>query len=538
MRIALAQINPTLGDFKSNAEKIIQFAKRASEKRADLVVFSELTLCGYPPNDALERPEFVQEADLYLKKVIKATPKNLSMIFGTAIVNPKSKKTGGKLYQNVAVVSRPNKKPIFVAKQLLPSYDVFDDTRFFEPGTETGIVTIPRVGKVAISVCEDMWAGLADNGAKIYSHDPLRAVKKVELEVNISASPFSKNKMNARFDQARRLITQHHAPFVYVNQVGGQDELIFDGRSFILDRTGKIVVQAAPCDEDLLISDLATKRSEHRPQDEDEYETLRKVLVLGLRDFVRKTNQNSVHLGLSGGIDSALVAALSVDAFGPGRVTGVLLPGPYSSEGSVADSLKLAKNLGIKTFKVDINSIYSEFVKVAEDFPKISEFDSTEQNLQARIRGMILMAFSNRSSSMLLSTANKCELATGYSTLYGDTCGGLMPIGDLLKGEIYSLAKLYNHGQELIPKEIIEKAPSAELAPDQKDSDILPPYDVLDKAVKFIVEEKGAAKTKIQKWLLKSLQKSEFKRWQAPPILRVSEHGFGRGRRMPVAGLR
>jgi NAD+ synthase (glutamine-hydrolysing) len=380
-----------------------------------------------------------------------------------------------------------------------------------------------------------MWGNSRDRGVKIYSHDPLSQIKKVALCVNISSSPFSIDKMKHRLEQAKPHVKKMKAPFVYVNQVGGQDELIFDGRSFILDKVARVVVQAADCEEDLLISDLGTRRTEHRPQNGNKAEILRRALVLGLRDFLRKTNQRRVHLGLSGGIDSALVAALAVDALGPGQVTGILLPGPYSSPGSISDSLELAKNLGIKTHQVDITGLVRDSMLATSGFKSTVEVDLTEENIQARIRGLILMAYSNRTASMLLSTSNKCELAVGYSTLYGDLCGGLLPIGDLLKGEVYELAKLYNESGELIPQVIIDKEPSAELAPGQKDSDALPPYDVLDQAVRRIVENKERATTEIQKWLVQALQKSEFKRWQAPPILRVSEHGFGRGRRMPIS---
>lgn len=534
MRIALAQINPTLGDFKSNADKIIEFSKRAASKRADLVVFSELSLFGYAPTDSLERPELVLQQMAYIKKIAAAIPEGITVIYGAILPHPKPKK-GGKPYQNMAVVSRSKTICQFFAKQLLPSYDVFDETRFFEPGTKTGIIKIPKVGRVAVTICEDMWANIIENQQKVYNHDPFSKLKGVDLVVNISASPFSKNKMKARLKEAHGHAKKVKAPFAYVNQVGAQDELIFDGRSFILDKTGKMIVQAAPCDEDLVIIDLGKKLSEYRPQDEDPTETLRKTLVLGLRDFVRKTNQKTVHLGLSGGIDSAVVAALAVDAFGPGQVTGFLLPGPYSSQGSVDDSLELAKNLGIKTFKVDINSLFEEVVSAISDFPKTDSTDLAEQNIQARLRGLTMMAYSNRAKSMLLCTSNKSELAAGYATLYGDLTGGLAPIGDLTKGEVYALAKLYNQGREVIPKKIIVKAPSAELAPNQKDQDTLPPYDELDRAVVNIVEEERSAKNETEKWLIRALHSSEFKRWQAPPILRVSNHGFGRGRRLPIA---
>ncbi len=527
MRIALAQINPTLGDFENNSDKIAAFTKRALEKRADLVVFSELALSGYPPNDILERPEFFNGQEKVLKSLIKKLPKNITVIFGAIIPTP-NRKNGQRLYQNAAVVVLPNKTVRFVAKQLLPTYDIFDESRFFERGTKTETVIIPKIGKTVITVCEDMWESL-------YPCNVMAGVKGVKLAVNISASPFSKNKMERRFNEVRFHIKNLKVPFVYVNQIAGQDEIIFDGRSFILDSKGKVVALAAAFEEDLMMADLATKRSEHRPPHEEPIEILRQALVLGMRDFARKTGHTKIHLGISGGIDSAVVASLAVDALGPGQVTGLLLPGPFSSQGSIDDSLELAKNLGIKTHTVSITEMYEQGLKSLSEFSSLVEPDFTGQNLQARLRGMILMGFANRTGSLLVSTSNKSELASGYSTLYGDVCGGLMPVGDLLKKEIYALAEHYNKSRELIPQAIINKAPSAELAPNQKDQDSLPAYDVLDGAVQKLVEEKKEAKTATEKWLARALMKSEFKRWQAPPILRVSNHAFGRGRRMPIA---
>jgi NAD+ synthase (glutamine-hydrolysing) len=533
MRIALAQINPTLGDFALNAAKIIEFTLRAASKRADVVVFPELSLFGYPPNDCLESYDNFQKQEAFISKILSKIPKGITCIFGAVV--PNSKKTG-KPFQNSAVVAQKGKKPQIFAKQLLPTYDIFDEGRFFEPGDSTGVLKIKNVGNVALTICEDLWCGIEENGKKIYSKNILNQ-SNIDLIVNISASPFSKNQESLRLQNARFHVARVKAPLVYVNQVGGQDELIFDGRSFVLNKKGQVIVQAATCEEDLVIIDLGNNLTEYRPSDEDKNEILRKSLVLGLRDFMKKTGQKKIHLGLSGGIDSAVCAALAVDAIGPGNVTGLLLPGPYSSGGSVTDSEKLAQNLGIKTIKIDINELYGKGLKAIAEFGiEKTNSDLTEQNIQARFRGLVLMAYSNRSQSMLISTSNKSELAAGYATLYGDMCGGLMPIGDLLKFEVYGLAKVYNQNRELIPKAIIKKAPSAELAPDQRDDDTLPPYEELDKAVVRIVEQKKIPKTQTEKWLYQAIRKSEFKRWQAPPILRVSEHSFGRGRRMPIAG--
>ncbi|MDZ4676457.1 MAG: NAD+ synthase [Oligoflexia bacterium] len=533
MRIALAQINPTLGDFKSNADKIIEFIKRAHEKRAHVVVFSEMVLFGYPATDCIENADVVAKQEVQLQRIIKNIPLKITAVFGAVI---KNKSKMGKPFSNVAVIARKGKKLKFFAKQLLPTYDVFDETRFFEPGDDTGIIKIEGIGKLAISVCEDMWTDFPGGPVSYYKNDPMKKIKDVDLIINISASPFSKNKMQKRLETARKHVRKIKAPFVYVNQVGGQDELIFDGRSFILDEKGKEIVRAASCEEDLVMVDLASKRFEHRPQDESPIEIMRKALVLGIRDFINKTGQKKIHLGLSGGIDSALAAALAIDAVGPGNVTGILLPGPYSSKGSIDDSLTLAKNLKIKTETISIVSMYETSKQTMKYFSGDQAARTAfDQNLQARLRCVVLMAYSNVQSSMLLGTSNKSEIASGYSTLYGDLIGGLNPLGDLLKAEVYALAKHYNLGREIIPKEILDKAPSAELAPDQHDQESLPPYDELDKAVVKLVELKKSPSNKTENWLADKLISNEFKRWQSPPILRVSEHAFGRGRRKPIA---
>lgn len=540
MRIALAQIDPTLGDFTENGKKIVSFTRRALEKRADVVVFSEMALFGYPANDVLEYADVVDRQIKELSKVLKQIPKGITAVFGAVVKNPAKK---GKPYFNAAVVARKGMKPRFIAKQLLPSYDVFDESRFFESGAEPGLVKLPGLGLVGISVCEDMWAQSMDGGKTIYANDPVTKLKGARLLINISSSPFSHTHLDARLKMARRHVSRMKVPFVYVNQVGGQDELIFEGQSFILDAKGRLVVRAAACEEDLVIADLASQRSEHRPSEENGMELLRKALVLGIRDFVKKTGQKAVHLGLSGGIDSALLAALSVDALGPGNVTGFLLPGPYSSEGSITDAKELAGNLGIKTHTVEIKKPYEACLESFQGFLKGSDLNSgahngvslMEQNLQARLRGLVMMGFSNATGSMLLTTVNKSELASGYGTLYGDLCGGLAPLADLKKEEVYALARHYNSSRNIIPEASLNKAPSAELAPDQKDQDNLPPYEALDEAVYKIVEMRKKPSSKTDKWLRKKLSISEFKRWQTPPILRISDHAFGRGRRMPIA---
>lgn len=523
MKIALAQINPVVGDFAFNASQIISAMQEAQKKSAGLVVFPEMCLFGYPAYDLLERSQLIDAQLQELKNVLKAVPKGVTAIFGAVI---KNRGKMGKPYQNVAVVAQKSKKPLFAAKQLLPSYDIFDDTRFFEPGTKTLVFSLPGVGKTAVTVCEDMWAQ-----SQNYKNDPLKGLKGIKLVVNISASPFDIGKIKRRETAAKDHAKKLKAPFVYVNQVGGQDELIFDGQSFILDKHGKEVDRLPAFENMVGTFDLSNKSSLAPTLNSDM--TLRKALVLGIKDFVKKTGQSKVHLGLSGGIDSALVACLAAEALGPENVVGLMLPGPYSSEGSVSDSEKLASALGIKTEKISIQDLFKAGLASLEalGLGSADQKEIAQQNLQARARGLILMLYSNLTGSMLLATSNKSELAAGYSTLYGDTCGGLMPIGDLVKGQVYSVAKLYS----AIPQEIFDKAPSAELAPNQKDQDSLPPYDQLDKAVENLVTLEKRPSGQTEEWLEKKLKNSEFKRWQSPPILRVSRHAFGRGRRIPVA---
>lgn len=523
MRVAIAQINPHMGAFEYNSKLIVEYSRRAEQKRADLVVFGELALFGYSPYDLLERPEVTASQMKWLKKTVQALPKNLVVIFG-AIVPSKNPET--KPFYNAAIVVKNRKIIRVVSKHLLPSYDIFDDTRFFEPSDVDPVIKIPGIGTLGVSICEDMWT--LPRSAK----SPLRKVKKVDLLVNLSASPFSLGHNERRIQFAKGHAKTHKTHFLYSNIVGGQDESVFDGRSFLMDSKGKIIVQASMGSEDLVLVDLETKRSEHRPQPENKMELLRNVLVLGLRDFVRKTGQKRVHLGLSGGIDSSLVACLAVDALGPGQVSGLLLPGPFSSDHSLEDAKLLAGSLGIEHHVVSINEAYN---LISNSFPFPENSDIVSQNFQARLRGLLLMGFSNARQSLLLNTSNKSELAAGYSTLYGDLCGSLCVIGDLTKNQVYDLARHFNGGREIIPIRCFSKPPSAELAPNQKDQDSLPPYKDLDSAVVNLIEKMKAPKNETENWLNETLLKTEFKRWQAPPILRVSRHAFGRGRRLPIA---
>ncbi|OQW51127.1 MAG: NAD+ synthase [Proteobacteria bacterium SG_bin7] len=533
MRIALAQINSTLGSFESNAEKIIKYTADAKNRRCELVVFPEMALFGYRTSDLLERKSVVVQQLTQIGKIQKKIPEGITLIFGAVTKNPSKR---GKPYFNSAVVLSKNSKPKTFNKQLLPTYDVFDEYRHLEHGeTNKNIIKIKNK-KILITVCEDIWAWEMPGTRNPYPANPLTNIKgKFDLVVNISASPFSLNKEKDRLFVTRQTAKQFKAPMVYVNTVGAQDELVFDGGSFALDKAGNIISQCVRFAEDLNVADFSERAGGFRSQKLEQTETIRQALVLGIKDFANKTGLSRAHLGLSGGIDSAVVACLAVDALGPSKVTTFALPGPYSATQSFDLAKKLAKEIHVELKEIEIRSAYETIVRQLENTFDSLEFGTVHENIQSRLRGLYLMAFTNYKNSLLLSTSNKDEYAAGYTTLYGDMCGGLAPIGDLLKGQVYDLANLYNKQTEIIPREIIERVPTAELRPNQKDQDTLPPYDDLDKAVRNLVQKKLNAKTKSEKWLLQALMKSEFKRWQAPPILRVTEHAFGRGRNFPIA---
>ncbi|XGC80800.1 NAD+ synthase [Bdellovibrio bacteriovorus] len=534
MRIALAQINPVLGDFSSNKEKILSFVQQAQQRKCELVVFPECALFGYHPFDLLEREKIVSKQEAELKDLIKKIPANIGVIFGLITKNPEKM---GRPYYNSAVFVAKGQKPRFFHKQLLPTGDVFDEARFIEVGDVSKNYFTWKGKKFFLTICEDIWAWPNAKGQSPYRHNPLTKVKKqkVDLVINISASPYFVGKMKQREFVTAKTAQHFKAPMMYVNLVGAQDEIIFDGGSFVIDKNGKKILSCQQFDEDINVIDLKTSETWNTTAKISKTEELRRALVLGIRDFCNKTGLKKVHFGLSGGIDSAVVAALAVDALGPANVTAIALPGPFNAEKSLTLARDLAANLGIDFKVVELGGLYDDVVKSLEKNLGLKDFGLVHENLQARLRGMTLMAYSNKENSLLLTTSNKSEYAAGYSTLYGDMCGGLAPLGDLLKNQVYELARFYNQQSELIPQEIIDRAPSAELRPNQTDQDSLPPYDVLDKSVSDLVEKCGPTKNATDKWLLPMLMRSEFKRWQAPPILKVSQHSFGRGRRYPIA---
>jgi NAD+ synthase (glutamine-hydrolysing) len=534
MRVALAQINNHICDFEQNSQRIIQAIQSASKQRCDLVIFPELSLFGYWPADILERKYLVIEQLKYLIKIKKEMPKGIVALVG-AVTKSSAKK--GKPFNNSAVLLQSGKKDVVFSKELLPEYDIYDEQRHFSPGKlEKNIFKI-KGKKVLVSICEDIWGWEGNWIGVEHNINPFLSVKKQKpsLVVNLSSSPFSIGKDAAR----KRVVTQTakylKAPVVYVNQMTANDEIIFDGGSFVSDEKGKIVTQSMFFEEDLNICDFAKKDFQTRTQTASPVELLRKALVCGIKNYLDKNNIKKVHLGISGGIDSALVACLACEAIGPGRVTLIALPGPFSTQESFDLALKLSENLKCQFMNIDINGMYRTCTDEFETSFGIKEFGVTHENLQSRLRGMTLMAYSNFKNSMLLTTGNKSEYATGYATLYGDMCGGLAPIGDLLKHQVYELCANYNRNGEVIPQGIIDRAPTAELRENQKDEDSLPPYSELDKMVDDFIVKNKEPKSAEEKEIYAKIMKAEFKRRQAAPILRVSDHAFGSGRRYPLS---
>lgn len=535
MKIGIAQINPTLGDLNFNRKLILDQVRRARELDCDLVVTPESALLGYHPFDLLERPEVISQQMHSFKQLVRELPAGISALVGLITFNPN--KRGRPYYNSAALITR-GKKPRFFHKQLLPTGDVFDEARFIEKGRMKDNFFSFQGKRILLTICEDIWAWPDKSGRSFYRENPLAALPKrpkIDLILNMSASPYYPNKFGVRRSLVAKTAKHFRAPMLYCNLVGAQDEIVFDGQSFGLNPKGQEILRCLPFQPDLGIFDLhegTGSRLEGYNQVVDE---LHAALVLGIRDFCRKTGFERVHLGLSGGIDSALVAALAVDALGPNRVTCFFLPSDYTSSLSRDLANQIAQSLRVELIDFSITKSYQALRTEIDNAFGIQEFGLIHENLQARVRGLLLMAHSNYRNSLLLGTSNKSELAAGYATLYGDLCGGLLPIGDLTKQQVRNLCQYYNREAQILPEEVISREPSAELRPNQKDEDSLPPYAKLDAAVRSIVEKNLKASNETERWLLKALFRSEFKRWQAPPILKVSAHSFGRGRRLPVA---
>jgi NAD+ synthase (glutamine-hydrolysing) len=540
MKIALAQFNPTVGDFGGNRARILEIARAAKSGDADLAVFSELCLCGYPPQDLIERPSFAERNQTELAELAREIP--LPAVVGFV---GKAQDNTGKPVANSAALIAQGKILFEQRKMLLPTYDVFDEARYFQPANVQ--YTFPLgADTLGITICEDVWNDKSFWPERLYERDPVAELvsKGSNVVLNISSSPYSLGKRGLRRDMLGAVARERRIPVVYVNQVGGNDSLIFDGSSVAFAPDGHVAALAKSFEEDLIYFDTVTGKGDMRPPLDDEYEAVYKALVLGTRDYVRKCGFRKAVIGLSGGIDSALVAVIATAALGAENVLGVSMPGPYSSEGSVRDAKQLAQNLGIDLITLPISNIFSCYNGVLAEAFKGRTSNSTEENIQARIRGNLLMALSNKLGSLVLSTGNKSELAVGYCTLYGDMAGGLDVIADVPKLMVYDLARLVNREREVIPQATMTKPPSAELKADQKDTDTLPPYEDLDRILRGYVEDMMSPEQIAEECLLPlelvrsvalQVDRSEYKRKQAPPGLKVTSKAFSVGRRFPVA---
>ena len=542
MKIALAQIDPTVGDFTGNLEKIIAASRRAAELGARLTVFSELAICGYPPADFLEKPSFLAHCRAAVDELAQAT-RGLPTAVLAGVALPSGAETG-KSAVNAAVLLDKGELLLEQHKRLLPFYDVFDEQRYFAAAKSQQVIELDGV-RLAITICEDAWNDKNFWPRRLYAVDPVEELMRQNpaLHINLSSSPFWHSKRAIRREMLAAMARRDGIPVLMCNQVGGDDSLVFDGSSLALNGRGELIAQAASFAEDLIVLDPFTAPVIPAPQDDDT-EAAYRALVLGTRDYVRKCGFRKVLVGLSGGIDSALVAAVAAEALGAENVIGIGMPSPYSSPGSVDDSRKLAANLGIRFEMIPISGLFAEFTRALDPLFQGLAPDLTEENIQSRIRGNLLMALSNKFGALVLTTGNKSEMAVGYCTLYGDMVGALAVIGDLVKTRVYAACYWLNREREIIPAAILEKPPSAELRPDQKDTDSLPPYEVLDPILEAYVEryetpERIAAANgfpiELVQQVVRLVERSEYKRQQAAPVLKVTSKSFGMGRRFPIA---
>ena len=541
MKIALGQINPTVGDFSGNAAKIIQFALQARSAGAGLILFPELSVCGYPPRDLVENPSFVARCGATVERIAAET-QGIAVICGTVTA---AHADSGKKVMNSAALLREGRIEFIQSKMLLPTYDVFDEMRNFAPAKSQQLFSF--CGKqMALTICEDAWNDKRFWNRRLYGIDPVEELVRAggNFVLNISASPFWLGKREFRREMLTSIARNQKVPVAMVNQVGGNDSLIFDGSSVVIASDGQVIAQGKSFEEDLIYFDSQKLTGDMHPQVEGEDASAYAALVLGTRDYVRKCGFQRAIIGLSGGIDSALTASIAADALGAENVIGVGMPGPYSSRGSIDDARELASNLKIRFELLAINGIYEAARQTLTPvFAGMAE-DVTEENIQSRARGLLLMALSNKLGALVLSTGNKSELAVGYCTLYGDMVGGLAVISDVPKTLVYRLSAFVNSRRKVIPQATIEKAPSAELRPDQRDSDSLPPYDVLDAILEDFVEESRSAEQiagahnfdldQVRR-VIRMVERSEYKRQQAAPGIKISAKAFGYGRRFPIA---
>jgi NAD+ synthase (glutamine-hydrolysing) len=540
LRVAVAQIDTTVGDFEGNAAKILEFGRRAESEGAHLVLFPELAVCGYPPRDLVERPAFVAASERTTERLARASRSAL-WIFGSLWGNRGAR---GRRVFNTAVAARDGRRVAIYRKRLLPTYDVFDEGRYVEPG-DRGLTLRLRGRRVAVTICEDIWNDKTFWKNPLYPTDPVAELVRgdADVHVNISASPYTLGKNRLRRRMMSRIARRSGVPLVHCNLVGGNDSLVFDGASTAFDARGRLTAAGKRFEEDFWTIDLPDGRGPSAPAD-SAIPGLRRALVLALRDYAEKCGFRTAVLGLSGGIDSAVTAVLAAEALGPDRVHGVAMPGPYSSEESLIDAEDLARRIGIRSSVVPIGPVFDAYRATLR--PEFGSGGSTlaEENLQARIRGAILMGLSNRFGHLVLSTGNKSEIAVGYCTLYGDMAGGYALLSDVPKTMVYELAEELNCDSERIPRSTMEKPPSAELRPNQKDTDSLPPYDVLDPLIEALVEralppERAARAAKVPLALARDIARridaAEYKRFQMPPGPKVTARAFGVGRRYPIA---
>ena len=549
MKIAIAQINPTIGEIAGNASQILQFARQAEQQNVSLLITPELSLCGYPPKDLLLNGSFIEDMAATIEQLAHDLPQNMAVLVGCVQINDKFHQSGGKPLFNSAALLHQGKVEQVFHKRLLPNYDVFDEHRYFEPGLQINSFSFSSL-KVGVTICEDFWNDEDFWGKRSYATNPIAdlAALNVDLIVNLSASPYSAAKPHLREAMLRHAAIRHQKPIIYANQVGANDDLIFDGCSVSFNRQGEIIGRAKAFETDLLVVEfneqlVDLQPSVIAPMPENDDEEIYQALVLGVRDYSRKCGFTKVVIGLSGGVDSALVAQIATSALGKENVLAVLMPSPYSSDHSVQDALHLAKNLGIQTQTLPIGDLMKGYDTTLEPLFVNTSFGLAEENIQSRIRGNLLMAIANKFGYLLLSTGNKSEMAVGYCTLYGDMNGGLAAIADVPKTRVYSICNWINRHNEIIPTNILTKPPSAELKPGQVDADSLPPYEVLDDILHRSIHNYQSAaqivaaghdKATVTR-ILALVARSEFKRRQAPPGLKITDRAFGTGWRMPIA---